>query len=139
MNQWGETNSEIDDAIADAARTYPLASVPSGLAFSIMSEVRMASARPRFQLQWVDLALGLFGASMVVSVWFIWQWLQGLPDWSGGLIANVLASLDPVDLWLGAAGVVGGLLILGMCLVLALVIFVPGPMVRLQPLVPPKS
>ncbi len=135
MNKWDEPNLETD-IIADAVRTYPLAPVPPSMAVAIMRQIRRTNSVPRFQLQWIDLALGLFGASMTALAWLLFQWWQGLPDGENTLLANTLASVDPLDILLGAAGVVGGLLVVGLCLILALLVLAPGPSIRFQPVLP---
>ncbi len=132
MNKWNEPNHKTD-MIADAVRTYSLATVPLGMLAAIMDQIQRTNPVPRFQLQWIDLALGLFGASMAALGWLLFQWWQGLPDWGNTLIANTLASFDPLDLLLGTAGIVGGFFVAGLCLVLALVVVAPGPSVRFQP------
>lgn len=133
MNTLDERNLGIDDAIADAVRTYPLAPVPSDMTPAIMSRVHSVTVPPRFQLEWIDLALGFFGASMVGLAWWLWQWMQNLPDWASGLITSTVNSTDPLGLWLGVIGAVGGLVVVGMCLFISLLLLVPGPRIRLQP------
>ena len=59
--------------IEDALRTYPLAPPPRTLAPVVMARIRAASPPPRFRLEWMDLALGLFGATMAGFAYGLWQ------------------------------------------------------------------
>ncbi len=133
MNGWDESKHGEVDAIADAIRTYPLAPVPTGLAPAIMSRIRNTAQTPRFELQWIDLALGLFGASMTGLAWLAWRWLHTFPDWANGLGLDALIPQDSLDIALGVIGIVGGLFALGVCLVVALVVLMPPrPFIRLE-------
>jgi len=99
-----------------------------------MSRIQSATPQARFELKWIDLALALFGASMTALAWLLWQWLPNWPAWANALAPNALVPLDPVDIAFGAIGIVGGLLVLGVCLVIALVLLVPRPVIRLEPI-----
>src|SRR5574341_76729 len=78
----------------------------------------------RFELKWIDLPLGLFGASMTGLAWLLCQWLQNWPDRANSVVPNFLVPLDSEDIALGAIGIVGGLFVLGVCLVIALAVLV---------------
>ncbi len=138
MKRWDEPANIETDAIADAARTYPLAPVPPGFTPGVMARVRAATLPPRFTLKWIDLALGLFGASMTGALWLMWQglpnWpgLQNWPGWANDLAASGLPGIDPVEVAIGALGVAAGLVVMGTCLLIALVLLVPRPVVRLE-------
>ncbi len=133
MNEWGKQELGELDVIADAVRTYPLAPVPSGLAQAIMVQIRSTIPAPRFELKWLDVALGLFGASMTGLVWLLWQSLPGWPDLVTSLVFTALGPFNTVDIALGAIGVFGGLFALGLCFVIALVVLIPRPTIRYEP------
>ncbi len=65
-------------AQVDAAlRTYPLAPTPRALRANVMAAVAAwprATARPRFRLGWIDLALTLFLSGMLAVLLLIAQW-----------------------------------------------------------------
>ncbi len=144
MNKWDKRERQERDVIADAVRTYPLAPIPPGLTQAIMTRIRETAPAPRFELGWIDLALGLLGASMTGLAWLLWQWLpnwqslpngQGVPnwlDWVNMLVPNTSVLLSREDMALGAIGIVGGLFAMGLCLVIALVVLAPRPVIRLE-------
>ncbi len=134
MIGWDESDNGQMDVIADAVRTYPLAAVPPDLASAIMLRVQRATPKPRFELKWIDMALGLFGASMTGLVWLLWQWLQTWQDWQNIFLPSLLVSFDSTALAFGAIGAIGGLLVLTVCLLLALVLLVPSPVVQFETL-----
>ncbi len=137
MNPSDELKRTEVDVIADAVRTYPLAPAPPGLIPAILSRVQQAGPRPRWRWMWIDVALTLWGATMAGLGWLLPQLLangqpQNWPTFADAMLASALAGVDSVDIALGALGILGGLMSLGLCLILALVLFLPRPIVRLQ-------
>jgi hypothetical protein len=68
-------------AVDDALRAYPLAEPPTHLKASVMRRLSALARqparapRPRFQLQWIDLALSTFSAGMLIVCLVGWRLL----------------------------------------------------------------
>lgn len=60
-------------AVEDALRTYPLAAPPRSLTPAATARLRTVALVPRFRLEWIDLAISLFGAIMTGLVFLLWQ------------------------------------------------------------------
>ena len=96
MDETGQANwmgSALDAAIEDALRTAPLEATPPGLYQAVMRRIDASSRsvpmqKPRvnrlqsqpfvkgaFRVSWLDLALSLFGAGMLVLTGVMWSWL----------------------------------------------------------------
>jgi hypothetical protein len=74
-------NLPLEVVITDALHTAPLAQPPPLLYAAIMRQVRAHPRQPLvapFRIAWLDLALSLFGASMLVAFWLAWR-LTPLP------------------------------------------------------------
>ena len=90
------------DPLEDALRHQPLAELPAGLHWRIMSQVRLTRQPLRFQIRWIDLAVSLFFGLIPVLVAFGWK---SLPR-EAGLYLNYYwmvfqsMNLEPL-LWVG--------------------------------------
>lgn len=63
--------------IEAALRSQPLAQPPATLAPAVLVRIRdlTAGARPRFRLEWMDYALGLFVFAMLAMAGWFWRML----------------------------------------------------------------
>ncbi len=125
MHEWNEREHIELAAVDDALRTYPLVPAPPTLIPAVIARIQAQAPAPRFQLRWIDYALGLFGTSMAGLLLLFGQTL--LPD---GLPNLLLASIDFTDasniiFWIGIA--LGGLLLIAGCLAVAAVALAPRP------------
>jgi hypothetical protein len=84
----------LDAIIDQALSSEPLAPPPPLLYTLVMRDVRR-EPRPSFRLHWLDLALSLFAAGMLLAVW--WS-LRSLPQlWLDYMRLQALYQLD--KLW----------------------------------------
>ena len=60
-------------AVEEALRTYPLAAPPRSLTPAVIARLRTVARVPRFRLEWIDLAISLFGAIMTGLVFLLWR------------------------------------------------------------------
>src|SRR5262245_25601063 len=75
MNPEIDHEQDVDQAIDDALRTYPLAPAPPSITLNVMARLRNLppEARPRFRLGWFDYAMGLFTTSLAGVGFVLWQ------------------------------------------------------------------
>ncbi len=73
MNKPPSGHPRQDWEVEEALRTYPLAPVPPALTPAVMTRIRALSPALRFRLEWLDLALSVFGAAMTVLALSLWQ------------------------------------------------------------------
>lgn len=130
MNEWTERDREELAMVDGALREYPLAPVPPTLAPAVMQRITQLAPAPRFRLQWMDYALGLFGAGMVGLALLFWQVL--LPN---GLLNQVPSTIIPFDvssmlLWL--VSLFAGIVLLAGCVVIAALVLKPEPGYRVR-------
>ena len=64
MDSLDDRKREVDAAIEDAFRTYPLAPAPAGIMHTVMRRIEITKPLPRFRLHWLDFAISLFFAGM---------------------------------------------------------------------------
>lgn len=101
------TETRLDAAIAEALRSEPLAPPPPLLYAAVMRSVR-ADVRPRFHIHWLDLALSLFAAGMLLTAWWA---LRSLPQvWLDYMRLEVMYQVNklwylnfPLVVWSAAA------------------------------------
>jgi hypothetical protein len=109
-----DTGYDNMDAVLDnAMSSYPLVEPPASLYRSILHQLpaRRAEARPRFRIQWLDIYLGGFAASMfgllILAVTWIppqwYPWLNYSLQWLGYQVQrNMLWLLPTLALLLGS-------------------------------------
>ncbi len=117
---------ELNAAVEDALRTFPLAPEPPTLLPGAMARVLRLPQRRWYHVSWLEWALGLFVVLMAgVIVWVASLWLPG--DWSawvqreGAILRQTLAANR---LWAAGAG---GALLLLMTMVSAAALAFSGP------------
>ena len=64
MDSLNDQKREVDAAIEDALRTYPLDPAPAGIMHAVMRRIEITKPLPRFRLHWLDYAISLFFAGM---------------------------------------------------------------------------
>jgi hypothetical protein len=123
MDEGLARKDEITAAVEDALRTYPLTPEPRTLLPGAMARVRRLAERPRFRLSWLEWALGLFVLLMSVTLaWAASFWLRG--DWLAAVRTEGLILWETlVANWVWAAAAGGLLLLLGMIVAAAGMVF----------------
>ena len=71
-------NTQPDELIEEALRSYPLAEVPPNFSIQIMRQIRKTQPAPKFRLTWMDYALGFFMTLLPAVGFFIWACLPRL-------------------------------------------------------------
>jgi hypothetical protein len=105
------SESNDQDSCLDAAiETYPLAPLPSGFVNRVMAQVKQqpqAIVRPRFRLQFLDVALPAFMALFALLVMVVGMWLTGQLGAAGLPAVQLnLTSAGQVPPWFGISAVV---------------------------------
>ncbi len=59
--------------LEEVLRTYPLAPLRRSLTPAVLARIRTVTPAPHFRLEWMDLALGLFGMTLVGLAYFFWR------------------------------------------------------------------
>jgi len=110
-------NTQPDELIEEALRSYPLAEVPPNFSIQIMRQIRKTQPAPKFRLTWMDYALGLFLCLLPVTgfaAWALlpWQIIARLQyQWlmlSSPALAPVAVSLAVVTLTLAMLALIAG-------------------------------
>ncbi|HET6597939.1 MAG TPA: hypothetical protein VFG81_20105 [Anaerolineales bacterium] len=70
------TPEQLDLAIEDALRTYPVMSIPRDLSVDVLARIQTVRAQRPFRLTWMDLTLSVVLALCMGAVWFS---IQNLP------------------------------------------------------------
>lgn len=129
MSQPGDDERTANATVEAALRSFPLAPAPRGLARAVMARVQ-AAPRPRFRLGWLDYALSVFATLMAALLWLGWQ---RLPKEAWPVLLQRLGlTLPGLELLLLAAGLLAGVLLASGAVLLAALLFMPGPRLRSQ-------